>query len=175
MSEDGKSKMSSEERSKRRTAIGKAATEKVAKSEQLNFRLEEQSIRDLQKLAYKKGLPVGTMIRDWVLERLAKEKVGKSELSGKALQVLDEIHMKLNYLFAHDDAAEPLLVTESNPSVSYMLSAPGVPPLPVNPEPEKSEACDSRIEHLKAWEQLLSDQLNLIRSQREGVERSKAQ
>lgn len=34
-----KSSMSLEERARRRASVGKAATEKIAKSEQLNFRL----------------------------------------------------------------------------------------------------------------------------------------
>ncbi len=101
--------MSSEERAQRRASVGKAASEKVAKSEQLNFRLEEQSIKELQQLAFKKGMPVGTMIRDWVLERLACEKLGSAELSGRALLVLDEIHAKLNSLF---DSGSSVIVGE---------------------------------------------------------------
>ncbi len=99
MRQKGKqSSMSPEERARRRASVGKAASEKVAKSEQLNFRLEEKSIRELQQMAFKKGMPVGTMIRVWVMERLAQEKVGSSQLTGKALQVLDEIQAKLNCL-----------------------------------------------------------------------------
>jgi len=93
--------MSPEERARRRASVGKAASEKVAKSEQLNFRLEEQSIIELQDMAFKKGMPVGTMIREWVLERLSQEKLGTPELAGKALHVLDEIHVKLNDLFSN--------------------------------------------------------------------------
>ena len=92
------SKMSPEERTRRRAAVGRAASEKIAKSEQLNFRLEEQSSRELQKMARKKGMPVGAMIRDWVMQRLAQEKAGSPQLTGKALQVLDEIHAKLDCL-----------------------------------------------------------------------------
>jgi hypothetical protein len=36
------------------------------------------------------------MVYDWVLERLAQEKFGKTELSGKGLQLLNEIHGKLH-------------------------------------------------------------------------------
>jgi predicted DNA binding CopG/RHH family protein len=100
-----KSTMSAQEREKRRAAVGKVASEKIAKSEQLNFRIEEKSIKDLQKMAFKKGLPVGTMIRDWVLERLAQEKLGDPEKTGKALLLLDETYTKLKYLF--ETAAPP--------------------------------------------------------------------
>ncbi len=97
--ENKKSRMSAEERTRRRASVGKAASEKVAKSEQLNFRIEEQTIKELQELAFTKGLPVGSMIREWVLERLSQEKLGTPPLTGKALRVLDEIHLKLNSLF----------------------------------------------------------------------------
>jgi hypothetical protein len=94
-----KSRMPPGERARRRASIGKAASEKVAKSEQLNFRIEEKSIVELQAIAFRKGMPVGTMIRDWVLERLSQEKLGTSDMTGKALHVLDELHGKLNVLF----------------------------------------------------------------------------
>ena len=87
-----KSHMSLAERAKRRAAVGKAASEKIAKSEQLNFRIEEQKIKELQELAYGKGLPVSSMVYDWVLERLAQEKFGKPEIAGKGLRLLSEIH-----------------------------------------------------------------------------------
>jgi len=50
-------------------------------------------------MASRKGMPVGTMIREWVLERLSQEKLGTPDLTGRALLVLDEIHGKLNGLF----------------------------------------------------------------------------
>ena len=88
--------MSQAERARRRAAIGKAASEKIAKSEQLNFRIEEQKIKELQDMAYNRGLPVSTMVYDWVLERLAQEKLGKSVIAGQSLQLLSEIHGKLH-------------------------------------------------------------------------------
>jgi hypothetical protein len=94
-----KTTISPEERSRRRTEIGKAASKKIAKSEQLNFRIEEQVIKDLQELAYSQGLPVSTMIHDWVLERLVQEKFGKPEITAQSLQLLNELHIKLQNLF----------------------------------------------------------------------------
>jgi len=96
---ESKSRMSSEERARRRAEVGKAASEKVAKSEQLNFRIEEKAIKELQNLARNRALPVSTMIHDWVLERLAQEKFGKTEVTGKVLQMLSEIHSKLHGFF----------------------------------------------------------------------------
>ena len=104
MKRDNKmSTMSSAERAQRRASVGRAATEKAAKSEQLNFRIEEQSIKELQELAFKRGLPVGTMVRDWVLERLSQEKAGKPDISARALHVLDEIQGKLDHFFGSFD------------------------------------------------------------------------
>ncbi len=94
-----KSNMSEDERAARRARIGKAATAKIAKREQLNFRLEEGTIMELQDMAYQKGVPVGTMVRGWVIERLLQEKLGEQELSGRSLSLLNEIYEKLNYLF----------------------------------------------------------------------------
>ncbi len=94
-----KSNMSDDERAVRRARIGRAATAKIAKREQLNFRLEEGTIMELQKMAYNKGIPVGSMVRGWVTERLLEEKLGKEELSGISLTLLNEIYQKLNDLF----------------------------------------------------------------------------
>lgn len=102
-----KSRMSPKERAQRRAAIGKTASEKVAKSEQLNFRLEEKTIRQLQELAYQKSIPLGTMIRDWVVERLLQESTGKPEITGKVLHVLDEIYGKLHSLFSSSALQSP--------------------------------------------------------------------
>lgn len=107
-SERIKSSMSSEERARRRSAVGKAASERIAKSEQLNFRLEEQTIVELQEMAFEMRMPLGTMIREWVLERLTVEKLGDSNMSGKALHMLDEIHAKLETL-------EQLLIDQPKP------------------------------------------------------------
>lgn len=91
--------MSPEERARRRAEVGQWATEKIAKSGQLNFRIDEQSNRALQALAFERGLPVGTMIRYWVLERLISEKHGQPDQGAKALFVLECFHEKLNSFF----------------------------------------------------------------------------
>ena len=141
--EETLSRMSQAERNRRRASIGRAATEKISKSEQLNFRIEEQSICELQAVAMRKGLPVGTMIRDWVLERLAQEKLGRFDLRGRALHVLDEIHVKLNNLF-EGRVSEPVDHSYSNALV------------------ERAFPNLSDLEHLRAYESLLAAQLKLV-------------
>jgi len=39
------------------------------------------------------------MIHDWVVERLAQEKSGKTQITGKALQILGDLHGELQRLF----------------------------------------------------------------------------
>ncbi len=141
------SRMSREERERRRTSIGKSASEKISKSEQLNFRIEEQSISELQAMAMRKGMPVGTMIRDWVLERLSQEKCGHFDLAGEAIHVLDEIHVKLNSLF-EGRVSEPAEQSYSN---ALSLSSMSVPSL-------------SHGDQLRAWENMLTEQLRIVQS-----------
>jgi len=96
MTEEVKSSMSPEDRARRRAALGKTASEKIAKSEQLNFRLEEKSIKQLQAVALQKGVPIGSMVREWVLERLSEEELGKDGTPGKALQMLIDLSHNLD-------------------------------------------------------------------------------
>lgn len=115
--EKQKPSMPLEERKRRRAEVGKAASKKIAKSEQLNFRIEEKAIKELQELAYFRGLPLSTMIHDWVLERLAQEKFGKAEGTGKVFQLLSEMHDKLQNIFAssvYQSAAINMKVAESS-------------------------------------------------------------
>lgn len=51
----------------------KTARRKVAKREVLHFRIDQSSISAIYEMASNKEKPVGTMIREWVLERLQKE------------------------------------------------------------------------------------------------------
>jgi hypothetical protein len=61
------------ERSKRVSGIRAAAAGAVRKSGQLNFRIEPEVIARLGELSVKKRVPLGTMIRNWVVERLECE------------------------------------------------------------------------------------------------------
>jgi hypothetical protein len=55
---------------KRIEKIRKEATERVNKEALVQFRIEPQIMDRLHAEANKLGLPVGTMVRMWVLERL---------------------------------------------------------------------------------------------------------
>ncbi len=72
------SKLTKKEIDTRRKRMQEEALKTVAKTEQLNIRVDEKSIIRLYNVAAKAGSPVGTMVREWILERLASEEQGKS-------------------------------------------------------------------------------------------------
>ena len=163
-----KSKMTAKEREKRRRSLGRAATEKIAKSEQLNFRLEEQSIKALQALSKQKNIPLGTMIRSWVLERLAEERLQKPQLEGQALYILSDLHSKLQSLF------ERIEKNSTDPNTLQRTTADSLPSFMVSiPKLEESQfTCEEELDHLKAWEHVLRDQLNAIKAKRKQIQES---
>ncbi len=58
---------------KRIKKIRKEATERVNKRAFIQFRIEPQILDQLYAEANKLGLPVGSMIRMWVMERLKRK------------------------------------------------------------------------------------------------------
>lgn len=58
---------------KRVEKIRKEATERVNKDALVQFRIEPHLMSQLYAEANKLGLPVGTMVRMWVLERLSQK------------------------------------------------------------------------------------------------------
>lgn len=66
-------KISKEQLKKRKAELGKQAREELAKSEVMRFRLAPTSILQLCELAEQKRQHVGTMVREWVLERAEAE------------------------------------------------------------------------------------------------------
>ena len=60
----------------------KAARKQVAKREVLHFRIDQANIFEIYEMAASKKTPVGTMIREWIIERLQQEKdMSQSKLS----------------------------------------------------------------------------------------------
>lgn len=153
-----KSAMSSAERAKRRTNIGASASAKVAKSEQLNFRLEEEAIVELQKLSHTKGLALGTMIREWVLERLAEEKLGSPHNVGAAILILSEVQNKLTRFF--DDLEKQQKASSRLPTVSEDKS-------------HNKDAYEHTLTQLQYRENFLLEQLEEIKHQRNQIKRSR--
>jgi len=69
-------KMTKEELAKRKADMSARARAEVAKTEILQFRLDADNISRLYEFATELKKPVGTMVREWVLERMAAEQGG---------------------------------------------------------------------------------------------------
>jgi hypothetical protein len=113
------SKMSTEQRQARRDGIGRSASARIAKSEQLNFRLEEALIQELQCVAKQINRPVGSMVRDWVVDRLNQEKVGPQASASRLARTLLDIKKKIEDCLVLDERAKFLV----NKKIANELSA----------------------------------------------------
>jgi len=79
------SKLSKEEIIARRRKMQEEALRSVAKTEQLNIRIDEESISRLYALSIKQAKPVGTMVREWIMHRLSSEEGSTSETQTQQL------------------------------------------------------------------------------------------
>lgn len=68
-------KMSKQELQKRKTELKKMVRADIVRREVMQFRLEPESIEKLYKIAVTKRKPIGTMIREWINERINAELV----------------------------------------------------------------------------------------------------
>jgi hypothetical protein len=68
--------MNKAELQKRKTAMAARAKAEIAKSGIVQFRFEPANILKLYEASAKCKKPVGTMVREWVLERLQQEHGG---------------------------------------------------------------------------------------------------
>jgi hypothetical protein len=62
--------MNKQELQKRKTEMTRRARRDIAKTEIIQFRLDKSSILKLYELAEKNKKHVGTMVREWVLEKI---------------------------------------------------------------------------------------------------------
>jgi hypothetical protein len=53
--------------------VQQEALKSVAKTEQLNIRMDEANTTRLYEIAKAKRKPVGTMVREWIVEKLDSE------------------------------------------------------------------------------------------------------
>lgn len=77
------SKMSKEEIERRGRRMQQEALKAVAKTEQLNIRMDEANIRRLYDLAKIRRKPVGTMVREWIVDCLDREERQPGSVEGK--------------------------------------------------------------------------------------------
>jgi hypothetical protein len=92
-------KLSKEEIGARRKRMQSEALRSVAKTEQLNIRIDEQSIHRLYKLAGNENKPVGTMVREWILEKLrTEEQPGGNDPVQKLTELVSILNAKIDRL-----------------------------------------------------------------------------
>ncbi len=82
-------KMTKEEIAARRKNMQERALHSIAKREQLNIRMDEELIMRLYSTAEGFKKPVGTLVREWVIERLNAG--GKSGTELGVQQLLKEV------------------------------------------------------------------------------------
>ncbi len=64
---------------KRVKQLKKKARDYIAKTEIVQFRLDEQTYQDLFSIAENERRPVGTIVREWVTERVQQESTTKNK------------------------------------------------------------------------------------------------
>lgn len=91
------------------TLLDKATVQmknEIAKREVIPFRLDKQNVKLLQNIALQKKMHVGTLVRQWVLERLADEVsedgVRAKNIKQKDLRVaVTQLQSDLNQISQH--------------------------------------------------------------------------
>jgi hypothetical protein len=92
-------KMTKKELQQRMIKLKADARAQVVKTEVMHFRLDADSIGKLYVTAGEKGKPVGTLVREWVLERLKLESGTEPEAHLSLVEVdhrLQAIEQHLN-------------------------------------------------------------------------------
>ena len=100
--------MTPEELSRRKRETLQQARAEVAKTGIVQFRIDEDSIQRLYARANELKKTIGTMAREWVLERLAEEEGRSSRVTTK---LYEDIITSINSRF---DRLEAVLVKEKN-------------------------------------------------------------
>lgn len=83
-------KLTREQLDARRAANQQEALKSIAKTEQLNLRIDAEGIERLYEMSGKIGKPVGTMVREWIMDRLEQEEAGADEPPAVALAVIQQ-------------------------------------------------------------------------------------
>ena len=75
------------------------ALNRVAKTEQLNIRMDEYSIMKLYSRAEAEGKPVGTLVREWIVEKLDSKKQSQIENRlEKILEIVESFDQRLQQI-----------------------------------------------------------------------------
>ncbi len=71
------SKMTKEELKKRKAELKKIVHAEIIKREVMQFRLEPENIDRLYRIAAQKRKPAGTLVREWIIDRIDDEQKTK--------------------------------------------------------------------------------------------------
>ncbi len=93
------SKLTKEQLDARRKRMQEEALSRVAKTEQLNIRMDEYSIMQLYSRAEKEGKPVGALVREWIVEKLDSDKQSRIETHlAKILTIVESLDSRIEKL-----------------------------------------------------------------------------
>lgn len=107
------SKLTKNQIASRRKRMQEEALKSVAKSEQLNIRIDENSITRLYELAAKRKKAVGAMVREWIVEKIQSTNQPESGESVKSLtDLVLSLHKRIDRLDAASLEKNSLLVSE---------------------------------------------------------------
>jgi len=81
------SKLSKKQLKERMDKLKASARAEVAKTEVMHFRMDAPSIEQLYVLAGQKKMPVGALVRQWVLERMQLESNPAAEMTVSLVDV----------------------------------------------------------------------------------------
>ena len=100
--------------------LGAEAHRRVIKSEVMRFRLEEEAFDRLLKYAAKIKKPAGTLVREWVLERLDQaENKSKKSPQIKAISIITDSLAQKGLLKAEQVGRINKLLTEQTNYLPY--------------------------------------------------------
>lgn len=99
--------------------MAKEAPVSKTKSEVIQMRLESSQLAQVSALATEKDIPVSTMVRDWVLDRLKEELIRSS--SERAIWRSDRLK-QIDQLISEEFADGPILVVHGQPLTPNLKS-----------------------------------------------------
>ena len=90
-------RMTKEELARRKSEMTARARAEVAKTEIVQFRIDADNISKLYEHAARVKMPIGAMVRKWVMDRLEVEEKGEqTHLPQTYLDCLVSLQMRLN-------------------------------------------------------------------------------
>lgn len=96
------SKLTKEQLDARRKRMQEEALSRVAKTEQLNIRMDEYSIMQLYSRAEREGKPVGALVREWIVDKLDTQKQSHlDEQLEKILSSIESMNSRVEKLEKH--------------------------------------------------------------------------